>query len=201
MLLFYVRHGDPIYNPDQLTPLGERQAEAIGRRLARFGIDKIYASTSNRAIQTSKPTSEILKQEAELLDFCNENHAWDELAIRNDQGNLTWPFHHRQISRLFATKSVRDLGDKWYEHPDLKQYDFKPGIERIAREADKLLSSLGYEHDREMGCDRITRPNDERIALFAHQGFGLAFLSSILDIPYPVFCTHFDMGHSGLSVI
>ena len=31
MLLLYVRHGDPIYSPDSLTPLGERQAEAVGR--------------------------------------------------------------------------------------------------------------------------------------------------------------------------
>ena len=35
MLLFYLRHGDPIYSPDSLTPLGQRQAEALGRRLAQ----------------------------------------------------------------------------------------------------------------------------------------------------------------------
>lgn len=34
MLFFYIRHGDPIYNPDSLTPLGRRQAEALGKRLA-----------------------------------------------------------------------------------------------------------------------------------------------------------------------
>ena len=28
MLLFYLRHGDPIDNPDSLTPLGMRQADA-----------------------------------------------------------------------------------------------------------------------------------------------------------------------------
>ena len=26
MFLYYIRHGDPIYNPDSLTPLGQRQA-------------------------------------------------------------------------------------------------------------------------------------------------------------------------------
>ena len=36
MLLFYLRHGDPIYSPDSLTALGERQAEALGRRLAQM---------------------------------------------------------------------------------------------------------------------------------------------------------------------
>lgn len=33
MLLFYIRHGDPIYIPDSLTDLGKRQAEAVARRL------------------------------------------------------------------------------------------------------------------------------------------------------------------------
>ena len=31
--------------------------------------------------------------------------------------------------------------------------------------------------------------------------FGLAFLSTLLDIPYPEFCMHFDMGHTGMTVI
>ena len=31
MLLFFIRHGDPNYFPDQLTPLGHRQAEAVAR--------------------------------------------------------------------------------------------------------------------------------------------------------------------------
>ena len=44
MLFFYVRHGDPIYNPNQLTPLGKRQAEAVAKRLAMHGIDEIYVS-------------------------------------------------------------------------------------------------------------------------------------------------------------
>ena len=37
--------------------------------------------------------------------------------------------------------------------------------------------------------------------LFAHQGFGLAFLSEVLDIPYPLFTNHFDMCHTGMTVI
>jgi broad specificity phosphatase PhoE len=52
MLFFYVRHGDPTYNPDELTPLGHRQAEAVAKRLSLYGIDKIYSSTSNRAYLT-----------------------------------------------------------------------------------------------------------------------------------------------------
>jgi len=86
MLFFYIRHGDPIYNPDSLTPLGHRQAEAVGRRLAQFGMDKIYASTSNRAIQTAQPLCELVKKDLTQLDFANENHAWQELTVvENEQ--------------------------------------------------------------------------------------------------------------------
>ena len=47
MLLFYIRHGDPVYDPDSLTPLGLKQAEAVAKRLALFGIDEIYASNTH----------------------------------------------------------------------------------------------------------------------------------------------------------
>ena len=62
MLFFYIRHGDPIYQPDSLTPLGEYQAEAVKSRLGQFGLDKIYASSSNRAILTATPTAKMLKK-------------------------------------------------------------------------------------------------------------------------------------------
>ena len=29
----------------------------------------------------------------------------------------------------------------------------------------------------------------------------MSFFSSMLDIPYPLFCSHFDFGHSSMSVI
>ena len=67
MLFFYVRHADPIYDPDSITPLGERQAESVAKRLALYGLDEIYSSTSNRAKLTAKPTAEILKKEIHEL--------------------------------------------------------------------------------------------------------------------------------------
>lgn len=34
MIFYYVRHGDPTYKPNELTPLGRRQADAVAKRLA-----------------------------------------------------------------------------------------------------------------------------------------------------------------------
>ena len=202
MIFYYIRHGDPVYDPDSLTPLGIRQAEALAKRLALYGLDKIYSSTSNRAIMTAKPTCELLKIEPELLDFANECYAWEDLTINKEGGNdRTWLFHNKRIIELFNSKDIRDLGDRWFDHPEVKQYNYGKGIDRVYNEMDSFFESLGYEHIRHTGKYKVTAANDQRIALFAHQGFGLAFLSCLLDIPYPMFCTHFDMCHTGVTVI
>ena len=200
MLLLYVRHGDPIYNPDSLTPLGQRQAEAVAHRLALYGVDRVFASTSIRARETARPTCEILKKEPVLLDFCHETHAWNQLALDEPDGRH-WAMDIPRFKRAFSGVEMLRLGMRWYEHPVCEGTTLREGIERIARETDALMTSFGYEHDRERGVYTPTRPNNERIALFAHQGFGLAFLSCLLDIPYPLMCTRFDMGHTGVTAI
>lgn len=201
MLFFYLRHGDPIYDPDSLTPLGERQAEALAKRLSTFGIDKIYTSTSIRAQETARPTCEMLKKEAELLDFANEGHAWNDLTTPTANGGRTWLFHHADSVRFFHDPELLSLGQKWYDHPRFEGCNYEKGLARIAKGADELFASLGYEHVTGTGTYQPIAPNDKRVALFAHQGFGLAFLSCILDIPYPVITTHFDMCHTGMTVI
>lgn len=201
MLLFYIRHGDPIYDPDSLTPLGLRQAEAVAKRLSLYGLDEIYASSSNRAILTSKPTCEILKKEAKILDWCNEGHAWQELVHIDENSRKDWLFAHPSIARRLISNEFAVLGENWAEHPMFEGTNVKSGIERIRRETYSFLAEHGYVFDAEKHLYKCEAPNNKRIALFAHQGFGLAFLGTVLGIPYPMFSTHFNMSHSGMTVI
>lgn len=200
MLFHYIRHGDPIYDPDSLTPLGERQAEAVGKRLALHGVDKVFSSTSNRAYLTSKPTCELLRLgEPTKLAFAEEGLAWRRTATYNEDGVNTWAFYSGKHIRLFTTPEVYELGHRWYEHPELTE--FKAGFEALYDDVDAFFLSLGYEHERYTGRYKIVKPNKERVALFAHQGFGIAFLSCLLDIPYPIFCTRYDLCHTGMTTI
>ena len=198
MLFFYIRHGDPIYDPDQLTPRGKRQAEAVAKRLCLHGIDKIYASTSTRAIETATPTSEIMKKDIELVDFANEKHVWEGLTVERN-GKRDWVFQDKEIKNLFTEPEVVNLGFNWYDHPELKEY--KDGYKKIYKNTAEFFKTLGYEKIENTGRYKVIKENNERVALFAHQGFGLAFLSSVLDIPYPSFSRHFDMWHTGVTVI
>lgn len=198
MILFYVRHGDPIYNPNMLTPLGEKQAHAVAKRLASHGLDKIYSSPSTRARQTAQPTADLTKLPVTEVDFADEAHVWRDLTVKTERG-LRWLFQNAESRELFVSKEIRVLGDGWYNHPKLTEYE--EGILRVYDNTDAFLSTLGYEHERYTGRYKVLRDNGERVALFAHQGFGLAFLSCLLDIPYPQFSTHFDMSHSNMTVI
>ena len=201
MIFYYIRHGDPIYDPDSLTPLGALQAEALAKRLARYGLDEIFVSSSNRAQLTAAPTCRLLHKEMKILDWCNERHAWDDFAYTSEDGVASWVFHKQAVREFFVSDEVQSLGKKWYTHPAFADRNFARGVSRVQSECDALLSSLGYEHDREKNIYTCVRENHSRVALFAHQGFGMIFLSSLLGIPYPQFCTRFDFGHSSMTVI
>ena len=86
-------------------------------------------------------------------------------------------------------------------HEKFRDSTCRRGIERIQRETDAFLSELGYRRLEGEGIYEAVKPNDQRVALFAHQGFGLAFLSCLLQIPYPIVTSYFDMGHTGMTVI
>lgn len=200
MLLFYIRHGDPIYEPDSLTEQGYKQAEALVSRMERCAPKKIFASSSNRAILTAKPTCEALGTQMEILDWCNESHAAATFWYK-DESCSSWIFAHPTTKRLLASNEIRALDREWYKHPFFSEKlpHLQQGIDRIQGHTDAFMLSLGYRHVENGYISE--RPNDDRVALFAHQGFGLAFLSALLDIPYPMLATRFDMGHTGMTVI
>jgi probable phosphoglycerate mutase len=199
MLFIYIRHGEPIYETDSLTELGQRQAEDVAKYLSIHGADKIYSSTANRAILTALPTAKRLNKEIAHLDFANEKYVWNELTVETPSGR-DWLFHSKQMIELVHTQEFIDLGMNWLEHPEFVHGSFRAGMNRIQNESHRFFASLGYRH---LGCGKyqVVSENDDRVVLFAHQGFGYAFLSLLLQIPYPLFCTQFGMGHAEITII
>ena len=199
MLLFYIRHGEPVYEPDSLTPLGEKQAEALSKRLAKYGLDEIYASVSNRAMLTAIPTAKLLNKPVIPLEWCYERLAWLEFSVEKVFGDKpAWVYQIEEFRNAFVSDEVLKRGRDWCTG---KFSRFKDGINRISRETYKFLEELGYEYDFAGNCYKAVRPNEKKIALFAHEGFGMAFLSALTGVPYPLFCTHFGLGHSSMTVI
>ena len=204
MLFYYIRHGEPLGVPDySLTPLGREQAKALAKRLCLFGIDRVFASPTLRTMQTAQPICDLLGKEITPCDWADEGIVWNEFTVPHPKYEHTWAFFDPKYLEIFSSPEVRALGEKWYEHPELAGLNFRAGVERVNAAVDEFFLSLGFRHDRENARYEVVGEhlNRDRVALFAHQGFGMSFFSSMLDIPYPMFCTHFDFSHSSMSVV
>ena len=200
MIFYYVRHGDPDYSNDSLTPLGKAQADALAKRFTLHGLDEIYASPCGRAIETAKPTCALLKKEMKIVDWAKEDYAFDEFTLHED-GMRKWLFQSERCIAKLNTPQLLSLGKKWHTYPDFSKMRFTAGVERIDGARDAFFLQLGFEHDEKINGYKVLKRENKRVAMFAHEGFGTAFLSSILDIPYPVFCSRFSLGHSNVTII
>lgn len=207
MLLFYVRHGDPDYVNDSLTPLGQQQAEAVVARMERIRPDRIFCSNLGRAYLTAKPTADHFGMDITQVDFLDEEQAYYDMRCEYSKGmygggKYSWTMDIPEYRELFTTPEIRKTGRDWYKHPAFADHpSFGTCMERVQKGTDAFLQKLGYRHDYERCAFVAERPNDEHIAVFAHQGVGLIFLAALLDIPYPQMCTHFDISHTGMTVI
>ena len=199
MLLYVIRHGDPIYDPDSLTPKGERQAEALGRRLALHGIDKIYASTNKRAQLTAKPACELMGKQMEICDWMSEDNAARDFMMHDPENDNRWCWSFGMDPIRYRTEETLALGDKWYEAFPFTHCNAKAGFERIQRESDAFLEGLGFKHE---GVQyKVLNESNERVAVFCHYGFGTTWLAAMLDIPPVLFWSSFVMNHTGVTVL
>ena len=71
MILYIIRHGEPGAD-GALTELGHQQAEAVGERLCKSGIDKVYSSPLLRARQTAEPLCRALNKEMIIEEWAHE---------------------------------------------------------------------------------------------------------------------------------
>jgi len=198
LILYIVRHGDPIYDPDSLTPKGLRQAEAVGRRLSNVGLSKIYSSPMIRAQQTAKPLAEMMHLDINIEDWASEDTAFEEMSLVYN-GRKAW-YWGLPVEEIVNNDTIRDY-EKWYDLPILqgRGESIRKGLKRIQDASDKLIANHGYR--REGVLYRIEKPNDDRIAMFCHEGFGKAWVSQILGIAPHLFSTAFEVTHSGIIII
>ena len=193
MWLFLVRHGSPDYDKDCLTEEGKKQAAALAKRFARKGLDKIYASTMGRATETAKYTSDKLGLPIEGLDFAREDVTGREFYCgKNQEGKRCWCFWDKSILAQFKSEEVKKLGDKWYDSALFEDKMFKSGTLRVQKAVTEFMAELGYRRNEKNGFYKAEKHVYDRVALFAHGGFSMIFISCLLNMPYPEFCLRFQ---------
>ena len=75
MKLMIVRHADPDYSIDSLTPVGWEEARLLAERMAKLDITDFYVSPLGRARDTASLTLEKMDRKAEVCPWLREFEA------------------------------------------------------------------------------------------------------------------------------
>ena len=196
MLLYIVRHGDPIYETDSLTERGKLQAEAVGKRIADSRIDRIFTSPMGRARMTAEPACRLLGLDYTVEEWAHEIE--DERLTPYPDGKL------KSISHLPNTV-FRENGNLYlpYERSlectavnETRMEEARARIEAGGRE---FLERLGYREEN--GVYRILYPNEEKVALFCHSAMSRTWLSTLLRVPLHMMWSSFNFTHTGVTIL
>ncbi len=196
MLLYIVRHGDPIYETDSLTERGKQQAEAVGKRMLAAGIDRIYSSPMGRARETADPACRLLGLEKHIEEWAHE--IGDERLTPYPDGEL-------KSVTLLQNTYYRENGnihipyERSCECVGFNESGMAEAVKYIEKHGNEFLERLGYREEN--GIYRILRPNEEKVALFCHAAFGRAWLSVLLHIPLHIMWASFQYTHTGVTVV
>ncbi len=200
MLLYIVRHGIPDYATDTLTPDGKKQAEALVTRLSPLALDEIYTSPLGRAKQTAEPTCRALGITPTVEPWMNEDVAWRTFHGKHPDGKASgWAFWQRKA--FLGSNERYTCNDSFSSDLYADDALARKGADALRAASNEFLARQGYEYMGEGNGYRITRENNKHIAAFCHQGFGLHWLATLLNIPYHIFTASFDISHTGISVV
>src|SRR5688500_16225507 len=97
MRLYIIRHADPDYAADNLTPAGHLEAQALAERMASdaYRPHRVYCSPLGRAVATAQYTTRLLGVEPVVEDWTKEmsecrieRSPWGRLAAWDCPGEV-----------------------------------------------------------------------------------------------------------------
>jgi len=194
MRLYIIRHADPDYQNDTITPEGHLEAQALAERMRREGLDKIFCSPMGRAIATMKYTAEALGMDYKILDWA---HEIEELWFENTPWGpmVAWDIPGEVIRGYDSMPNHIT----WMNQEFLARTKAAEIFENIRKKSDEFLKELGYE--RIGGRYRIIKRNSDKVAVFCHNGFGLTWLAHLLGIPLSLMWTGFWLAPTSVTVV
>ena len=175
MKLLIIRHADPDYSIDSLTPTGWKEAEILSHRISKLDVKEFYVSPLGRAKDTASLTLKKMNREATICPWLREFNC----AIArpdSDKRIIPWdwlPADWTAVPEHFD----RNL---WHTTDIMQDGDVKEEYDWVTSELDKLLAKHGYE--REGNYYHAVNANNDTIVFFCHFGLECVLLSHLLNI-------------------
>ena len=173
MKLIIIRHADPDYAVDSLTPAGWREAALLADRLESTEITKIYCSPLGRARDTASLTLQRKGMEATELSWLRE---FKPRMVDPDTGRerVCWDW----LPQRWTAEPAYYDRKQWSHTPEMEAAGVKEEYARVCGGLDELLAQHGYVREGELY--RAVRPNRDTLALFCHLGVECVMLAHLI---------------------
>ena len=180
MRIILIRHGEPDYETDTLTPVGVREAKLLSERMRAYHVRDFYTSPLGRASQTASYTLQALGREAETLGWLAEfrGRYWDAAA---GMERIPWDLPPR------VWRALPELWDPdgWADAPIYAGGTVRSCWDETRQGVADLMARYGFRRD---GPVWLAEHNArETIVLFCHFGISMAVLACLLGVsPVPL---------------
>ena len=198
MKIYFIRHGDPNYKDNCLTPLGHLQAEALAERWAASSekVDRIYSSKYGRAVETAEHTAAKLGLPVEILDFMHEiSTGRPDVTDEAEKERLSpWLGSGRYLEGGMNLASADPETLDLYAETRMMENDRRvvTGFDAWFAEQGYVREGLGY---------RCVRKNDETVLIFAHGGSISCLLGHFIGTNAVHACCFFRIRCTGICEV
>lgn len=174
MKILIVRHADPDYSIDSLTPKGHREAELLSKRLTKLDVKEFYVSTLGRARVTADYTLNKLNRKPIVCEWLKEFPV--RINKPNEKDEIAWDWLPKDWTGDDRFYNISD----WLNTPAMLEGNVKEEYTRVVLELDNVIKKHGYE--RKGRYYKAVNPNEDTIVLFCHFGVECVLLSHLLGI-------------------
>ena len=195
MRIVIVRHADPDYSIDSLTPKGWKEAEILSDRISRLDVKDFYVSSLGRAQDTARVTLDKMGRDAQTLDWLREFSP--KMKQKNGiVGNtVIWDW----IPELWTAEPDFYDKDKWKEVPCFAEIGVPSEYRRVTEGLDTLLEKYGYR--RNGNYSDAVSPNRDTIVLFCHFGLECVLISHLVGVSPMILWHGFCAAPSSVTTI
>lgn len=156
MRLIFIRHAEPDYDIDNLTPKGEREAALLADRVCKWNVTDFYCSPLGRAKATAAYSLDRLKRTATVYEWLTEFEHYIIDPVTGRHG-IPWDL----MPDYFTNEPLFYDKDNWFRAPLYRTNpDIETGYRDVCNGMDRLLSMYGYFRDGD--CYHVQHNNSNQ---------------------------------------
>ena len=176
MRLIIIRHAEPDYEHDTITPKGRREAEILADHLSEIKADSVYVSPLGRARATAAPYLEKTGKTATVIDWLEEVPNRIDRPDDDTKKNIVWDWLPQDWTKEADFYDI----NKWAKDERLADGEVLEKYKEITDGFDALLKDHGYV--RKGNIYLAERANTDTLLFFCHFGLQCVLLSRLFNI-------------------